>query len=140
MLEVALLDALPAGARDAALQHSSLDAMADAADLVVLENRVAATSLRDPVVSSVSSDPVADYYAELEQVSLNPSVAAVARSSSRPPFKRTDTLCAVHARWGKEAYKCGGPAFCKMKNVVRVKSSSATSPTAAGNGPAGGRQ
>ena len=45
LFEVALLDALPANARDAALHHSSLDAMAEAVDMVVLENRASASSL-----------------------------------------------------------------------------------------------
>ena len=112
MFEVALLDALPANAHDAALQHSSLDSMAEAADLVVLENRAAAVSLRDHAVASVSADPVADYYAELQPqlqvaaVSSTPT-SATSRGPRRPPFRRTDTLCAIHAKWGKEAVTPG---------------------------------
>ena len=149
MFEVALLDALPANARDAALQHSNIDAMAEAADLVVLENRVAAASLHDPGVSSISSpNPVTEYYAELQQHQSSPdlaahdaSVAALSRGPRRPPFRRTDSLCAIHAKWGREAFKCSGPSFCKMKNVVRPRQAAATSPApAAGNANAGGRQ
>ena len=139
--EVTLLDALPANARDAALQHSSLDDMAEAADLVLLENRAAAASLRDPVVANVSAaDPVSEYYAELQ-----PHVAAVSsapsgvssRGPKKPPFRRTDTLCAIHAKWGRDAYRCGGPSFCRMKSVVRPAPQPSSVP---GNAAAGGRQ
>ena len=127
--EVALLDALPPNARDAALQHTGMDAMATAADLVVLGNRALAAA--QPVINAVSIPHLEDSFDDGP-----PAVAAVARTS-RPPLRKTDTLCAIHARYGKEAYKCQSPNSCKMRHVVRPRPPPSTAP---GNGPAGGRQ
>ena len=98
--EVVLLDLLPSNARDAALQHSSLDAMAAAADLIVAENAVAAAS---PAIAAMSLDDAGH---------RSPEVAAV----STPPAD----LCPVHARYGKAAYRCSDPRICRMKNIVEV--------------------
>ena len=60
LFEVILLDLLPSNARDAALQHSSLDDMATAADLIVAENAVAATS---PSIAAVREQEPDDSFA-----------------------------------------------------------------------------
>ena len=73
LFEVVLLDLLPPNARDAALQHSSLDAMAAAADLIVAENQV--TDSMPSVLSVVASDAVVDGVAQL------PPLVAAAVSS-----------------------------------------------------------
>ena len=125
MFEVVLLDLLPPNARDAALQHSTLDAMAAAADLIVAENAVAANN---PSISSV--DAVVD------------GGAVVAAAAATPD------LCSTHARYGKAAYKCSSPATCRMKNIIRQRPSSSrssasssapASAAASGNSRAGGR-
>ena len=121
--EVVLLDLLPPNARDAALQHSSLDDMAAAADLIVAENAVAAAS---PAISAVSDNAV------LASSSVE-HVAAVASTSG---------LCPTHARYGKAAYRCTDPAHCRMKNVIRQRPSvpkPSSSPSPQGNARAGGR-
>ena len=130
-LEVVLLDALPANARDAALQQQGVDSMAEAADLVVLENRVAAASLHDTAVNSVSvlQDPD-------ELSAPSPSVAAVSRDP-KPHRRRFNSLCVIHSRFGDKAYKCANPKFCKMRGVLQQRPSPSAAP---GNAPAGGRQ
>ena len=113
--EVVLLDLLPANARDAALQHSSLDAMAAAADLIVAENQVAATM---PSVSGISLSDV-----DLDGVGqAQASVAAVA------------DLCPVHARYGKAAYRCSAPASCRMKNIIRQRPATSSSSASSSSG------
>ena len=129
--EIALLDALSPNARVAALQHSGVEAMARAADAVVLESRaeaelsrsVSAISLFEDSSDSPSGPPP-----------ITPSVAAV----SRPP-RKSDTLCGQHARWGKKAYKCQAPSTCRMSKIISPKPASTTSATAPGNGKAGGQ-
>ena len=120
--EVALLDALPANARIAALGHTDVRDMALAADAVVLEARAAA-EVDAPVaaVAAVSQDQDVE-------------VAAVSRSI-RPAQK--SSLCSAHARWGKETYKCLSPSTCKMRSVIRPRPTPPAS--ASGNGKAGGQ-
>ena len=142
------LDALPANARIAALQHEDVLAMAKAADAVVLENQAVAEAERN-AVASINSLSLLDR--DLDGLSPVPSplvplspapypeVSAVSKRDSRPPFKKTDTLCAVHARWGKEAFKCLQPGTCKMKRFTKPGPAPAPSPPASGNGGAGGR-
>ena len=126
LFEVVLLDLLPANARDAALQHTSLDAMAEAADLIVAENAVAASA---PAVSSLTlSSPPAS-----PSPSASDTIAAVAAA----PSPSTD-LCPVHARYGKAAYRCSSPSTCRMKNIIRQRPAARPSP-ASGNSRAGGR-
>ena len=141
LYEVALLDALPANARVAALQHTDIHAMARAADAVLLENRAAAESSRavGAVTSAVHSVSLLDADLDCGRTvppPLTPTVAAVGRDR-RPPYKKTDSLCAVHARWGKEAWKCLTPSTCKMSKIICPKPST---PAASGNAKAGGRQ
>ena len=114
--EVVLLDLLPANARDAALQHKTLDAMAAAADLIVAENAVAAAA---PAVASISAIDTVD------------SVNAVASPSQ--------DLCQVHAKYGKAAYRCANPSSCRLKNFIRQRPPSARPSPAQGNAKAGGR-
>ena len=128
--EVALLDALPDNARVAALQHTDLRAMARAADAVVLESR--AVDGADRLVPSVNSLSLLDSAVDGAGVApLAPVVAAV--GAPRPPQKKSDGLCAAHARWGKETYKCQSPRTCKMRSVIAKRPAAAAS----GNGVAG---
>ena len=141
LYEVLLLDALPANARVAALQHTDVYDMARAADAVILENRALAESSRASPAAAPTLSALSLLDDELDcgraiPPPLTPTVAAASRDS-RPPYKKTDTLCAVHARWGKEAWKCLTPASCKMSKVIAPKPASASAP---GNGKAGGRQ
>ena len=105
--EVIFLDLLPPAARHAALQHSSLPAMATAADKIVLEGASAS-------VSAVT--------AAVDAVELGHDVAAVSarrsppRSRSRPRF-----LCSSHARWGRNSFRCADPSSCHMKDLVRPR-------------------
>ena len=133
--EVVLLDMLPANARDAALHHHDIDEMAAAADLVVLENRAAAVPLSDVSVSSMTLLDSSEITA-CSSVD-GPVVAAISRDK-RPPLRKTDNLCAIHARWGKEAYRCSSPRTCKMRTMIRPRPAQASS--ASGNGSAGGPQ
>ena len=123
LFEVMLLDALPANARVAALQHTDLHAMARAADAVVLENRAATSSDRSlPGINSLSLlDSALDGETAFQApITPLPSVAAVAAGSSQSVPRKSD-LCQVHARYGKEAYKCAAPKTCKMRNVIRPR-------------------
>ena len=134
--EIALLDALPSNARVAALQHSSVEAMARAADAVVLESRAEAESPRS--VSAVASPLLDDDVFHPGPPPLTPTsaaVAAVSRSSTPAPAKKE--LCSTHARWGKKAFKCLAPSTCKMRNITIPRPS--PSAAASGNGRAGGQ-
>ena len=141
LYQVMLLDALSPNARVAALQHSDARAMARAADAVVLENRAVSESDRSvPSVNSLSLldsdlDGANNFPPPLAPAAV-PEIAAVSRSQ-RPPLKKVDGLCAVHARWGKEAYTCRSPNTCKMRNVLKTPPPS--SQAARGNGKAGGQ-
>ena len=106
--EVVFLDLLPAAARHAALQHSSLSAMAKAADKIVLEGASAS-------VSAVT--------ASLDAVRLDEDVAAVSsrRSPQRPRSQRPRFLCSSHARWGRNSFRCADPSTCHMKDLVRPR-------------------
>ena len=93
--------------------------MAQAADKVYLANRALAgasvNALSSPLLEC-PSDHVDDQ---------SPTVAAVSappRRQARPPLRKTDTLCAIHARYGKEAYKCQSPNSCKWSaRVLRLR-------------------
>ena len=137
LFEVALLDALTANARVAALQHSGVRAMAIAADAVVQENRAAQAC--DRTTAAVNSMSLMDR--DLESPSACPTplspapvVAAVGRASHPP----RDSLCQNHKRWGRETYKCLAPVSCKMRTVLKPRPSPSSSTTASGNGKAGG--
>ena len=142
LFEVILLDALPATARVAALQHSgsSLHVMARAADAVVLEARAeaAASAVRpSPSVNAVSLlDTDCD---TAVPPPLSPMLAAVGRdrrSGQRP--KPETSVCANHVRFGKETYKCLSPSTCRMSHILKPKPPPPAS--ASGNAKAGGRQ
>ena len=131
--EVTLLDALPANARVAALQHTDLFDMARAAEAVVLENRAEAESSHLQATSSVNALSLLDSDCDgVVPPPMAPTVAAVARP--RHPQKKSDSLCANHARYGKETYKCQSPSTCRMRGVIKPRPET----SASGNGPAGG--
>ena len=115
LFEVDLLDALPPNARDAALQQTSAVAMAKAADLVVLGNRAQAAAAGASVNAlTLDSGPFPEYsspspVSPVPAAGAAPDVVAAVSRAPRPPLCKTDTLCAIHARWGKEAYKCQSP-------------------------------
>ena len=126
--EIALLDALPANARVAALGHSDVRAMARAADDVVLENRASAEA--DRPVAAIASLLLSP---DLDQDQASPPAVAAVGRVAKPAQK--SSLCSAHARWGKETYKCLSPSTCKMRSVIRPR----PSPPASGNGKAGGQ-
>ena len=136
--EVALLDALPANARVAALQHSSVESMARAADAVVLESRAEAESTR--AVCAISPSLLdGDLDGVAGPPPLTPSAVQAVSATSRAPPSATSQprrdLCASHARWGKKTYKCQAPSTCKMRHITVPRPSSSSS----GNGKAGGQ-
>ena len=95
--EVVFLDLLPPAARHAALQHSSLSAMAAAADKIVLEGAPSSA-----VVSSVAAT-LDDVHLEGEEV------AAVSSRHFSPrdrPQRAPRFLCSSHARWGRNSFRC----------------------------------
>ena len=126
--EIALLDALSPNARVAALQHSSVEAMARAADSVVLESRAEAELPRGVSALSLHDDEVGS---QSVPAPISPTVAAL----SRP--RKSDTLCGQHARCGKKAYKCQSPSSCRMSKIIFPRP--AAPATAPGNGRAGGQ-
>ena len=114
LFEAIFIDLLPANARDAAVKHDRLEDMAEAADKVLAESPAA------PVISAAvwnSEDEV-----DLAQV-------------GRSPRPRDPTLCYIHQRYGKSAFKCAFPRTCRMKDAV-VKSNTNAAP-ASGKAPAG---
>ena len=101
LFEAIFIDLLPVDARNAAVKYDNLEAMAEAADKILAE---APTSVS--VVSGREDDD------EL-------GVAQVGRSSTETPRRGRDpTLCYVHARYGRKAYRCAAPRMCRMKDQV----------------------
>ena len=105
LFEVILLDSLPANARIAALQHSDVRSMAQAADAVILENRASSELSRAAAeISSISRhDPdflpdgsVAQPFAPVPSVNAVSSGASSQPRSRRPPLRKADGICAVH--------------------------------------------
>ena len=138
--EVALLDALPSNARVAALQHTGVRDMAQAADAVVLESRAELESSRASVSAlSLLDDAVDGDRAMPAPLTPSPVVAAMGRDRPAP---RKD-LCSAHARWGKKTYKCQAPSSCRMSKIIAPRPSAASSSSsqaaAPGNGRAGGQ-
>ena len=136
LFEVVLLDALPPNARVAALQHSDVRAMARAADAVWLENKASAEL--DRATASVSAisldgDDGAYGYTPPPRQAVAPTVASASREPQPPP-KKKDSLCWVHARYGKDAYRCMSPNTCRLRGVIKPRP-----PQASGNGKAGSK-
>ena len=139
--EVVFLDLLPPAARDAALQHTSLRAMAAAADKIVREGSSAPAVAPALTVSSVATS--------LDTMTLEPEVAAVSRprpaasSSQRRPRQRSPRqpkfLCSTHARWGKNSFRCADPSSCHMKDLIRPRQEGLPPSRPSGNGRAGGQ-
>ena len=133
--EVIFLDLLPPPAKDAALQHSSLSAMAAAADKIVLEGSPANT------IRSVAEVSAATASLDLDGA----AVAAVSTQDRRQPSRARDArppralrfLCSNHARWGRNAYRCSDPSSCHMKDLIRPRQVPDAPRPAQGNGRAG---
>ena len=144
LFEVILLDSLPANARIAALQHSDVRSMAQAADAVILENRASSELSRAAAeISSISRhDPdflpdgsVAQPFAPVPSVNAVSSGASAQPRARRPPLRKADGICAIHNRYGKDAYKCLLPNSCKMSHIIATPPAR---PSSSGNGKAGG--
>ena len=80
--------------------------MAEAADKVLAEAPLSHS------VSVVSSR---------EEEDLGLAQVAKAPASAR---KKDPTLCFVHARYGRGAYKCYSPGTCRMKDIIAKPPSS----------------
>lgn len=105
--------ALPAHVRSIVADKPTLNAMAAAADVILL------TVPQEAVISSVTSPSSA-------------SGAVSRRQDFIPKDQLTDGLCFIHHRHGRNAYNCALPESCKMKNILKKK-------PRAGNGSAGGQ-
>ena len=98
LFEAIFIDLLPANARDAAVKHDVLEDMAEAADKILTEA---------PAASVVSSlDCPTDGAAGLAQVTHTPK---------KP---KDPSLCYVHNRYGRGAFRCASPRTCRMKDVI----------------------
>ena len=135
------LDLLPPAAKDAALQHSSLSAMAAAADKIVQEGSPAAGLAAN--VASVSEVATAAAALALDDISAvartdrRPSSSLGCEQDSRPP-RALRFLSSNHARWGRNAYRCSDPSTCHMRDLIRPRHPPvAPSQTVQGNGRAG---
>ena len=120
LFEAIFIDLLPPNARDAAVKHELLEDMAEAADQVLAEAPAA------PNVNSASYD-----------FDGTPMIAPAARSSpAAASTQKTPTkdpsLCYIHNRYGRGAYKCAAPRNCRMRDVIAKQDAPAS-----GNGPAG---
>ena len=134
--EVLFLDLLPPAAKDAALQHSSLPAMAAAADKIVLEGSPSANVAAVSELASAASTLALDDTPSVNAASRPPPSV---RGRDRPP-RALRFLCSNHARWGRNAFRCSDPSTCHMKDLVRPRSSpdqSTASRSSQGNGRAG---
>ena len=95
LFEAIFIDLLPADARNAAVKHDNLEDMAEAADKILAEAPTSVSSVTD-------RDGEEDF-----------GVSQVERSSTKKP--RDPTLCYVHARYGRKAYRCAAPRMCRMR-------------------------
>ena len=138
--EVIFLDLLPPAARDAALQHTSLPAMAAAADKIVREGS-SGPSIAPATILSLAS--------AVDAVQLYDGVAAISSRRPPPPQQQRQRsgqrsrgprfLCSTHARWGRNSFRCADPSTCHMKDLVRPRQEGLPSPRSpSGNGRAGG--
>ena len=140
--EVIFLDLLPAAAKDAALQHSTLADMAAAADKIVLEGSPAASAAPVSVsaLSAAASSLALDDIAAVSSARPRPQQSAAARrgrpEDSRPP-RALRFLCSAHARWGRNAFRCADPSTCHMKDLIRPRQDPSSRPSP-GNDRAGG--
>ena len=108
LFEAIFIDLLPANARDAAVKHVLLEDMADAADKVLAE---APSTM--PTSVNVICDGAPDWDTTLAQVSC-PGPAPQPRRSQ----PKDASLCFIHSRYGKGAFKCASPKTCKMKDAI----------------------
>ena len=114
LFEAIFIDLLPADARNAAVKHDNLEDMAEAADQVLAET---------PTSVSVLAERDGDEAF---------GVAQLDRASSETPRKSRDpSLCYVHARYGRKAYRCAAPRMCRMREQV-IKAPSAPGKVNAG--------
>ena len=104
LFEAIFIDLLPPNARDAAVKHDLLEDMALAADKVLAEAPSAST------ISAVLPDD--------HSVSVLAQVRSTPQPSSRRTQAREASLCYVHARYGKNSFRCASPKTCKMRDVV----------------------
>ena len=101
---------LPSHVRSIVAGQPSLDAMAAAADVILL------TTPAQPVVSAVST------------------ATPISRPDFVPRDQLTDGLCFIHLRHGKNAFNCACPETCKMKNIIKKRGGKTQ-----GKVPAGGQ-
>ena len=137
--EIIFLDLLPPAAKDAALQHSSLPAMAAAADKIVLEGSPASAVAAVAEVSSAAAALALDEISAVSSTRGQPRGRD--RDRDRPP-RALRFLCSNHARWGRNSFRCADPSTCHMKDLVRPRQlpqdqPSSSSRAAPGNGRAG---
>ena len=98
------LKCMPPHVKAVVVKHEDLDAMAEAADVILKSV---------PSMDGYSSGPV----------QLSGTIAATSR-------ELVDGLCAIHKKYGQDAYSCALPGSCRMKSVLKKKP---------GNGNAGRR-
>ena len=121
LFEAIFIDLLPDNARDAAVKHEVLEDMAEAADKVLAE------APSTPVVTAVACPHHADT-SDLSQVSRTQSVSS---NSKKTPPKDT-SLCYIHNRYGRGAFKCASPRYCRMRDVISKQDSLASENSNAG--------
>ena len=101
-----------------------------------IRDRNKAAAELDRVSASVASLSLAcDDDAAAAHLVAAPPAPVVAAVSRDPPPKK-NSLCYVHARYGKDAYRCTAPGSCRMRTVIKPRPASSS---ASGNGKAGGR-
>ena len=119
LFEAIFINLLPANAQDAAVKHEILEDMAEAADKVLAE--APATAIASLSLSAVDIDcsgrQVDDDF-QVDPVHAQSSRVTVPRSSSRRSQSKDVSLCFIHSRYGKNAFKCASLKHCKMREVI----------------------
>ena len=103
LFEAIFIDLLPANARDAAVKHEVLEDMAKAADKVLAEA---------PLASNVAAATYEDQSSVLQLSRQAPT------TPSRSSPNKDPSLCRIHNKYGREAYRCLSPSRCRMKNIL----------------------
>ena len=115
LFEAIFIDLLPANARDAAVKHDSMEDMAKAADKVLAEAPPTTTMVTAAISCALSPCPRTPV--DVARVTRDGPPSSP-HTPSRKAQARDSSLCYIHVRYGKAAFKCATPSSCRMRDVL----------------------
>ena len=118
LFEVIFIDLLPANARDAAVKFGTLEEMAKAADQILAEQPAPSAAI------PLTSASVQALYCDRDDQEVNALRFPPSGARRLPPPNPKDkdgSLCFIHERYGREAFKCASPVTCRMRGITRPR-------------------